>query len=266
MMQAFKLRLVDVNGRVWHLNDPNSPVRVRHGGWPGVSAKVTQQTIPLARGGRRVVPGRGRVADTSGTLTVGLYPGVGVDLRRVRRRWIDGWSFDEPCQLQVVGKEREGKYTLPLRLDGEREIPQPATINFDVFQELAMPVVVDRAVWASKRTRAGDNPTQPTVASITNTGVSTIGVSLEWGTGGRVTLPSGASFALPYTAQRRIITLDRSLSYPVTDLNGVEDKAMQERLWGVAMEETIKPKQTKVFTGPPGSVFRYELEVKEPWR
>lgn len=260
MMQAYKLRLIDVKGRVWNLNDCRSPVRVRHGGWPTLTARATQHTVGLAGGGRRVVPGRGRITDGSGALTVGFYPEVGRDLREVRRRWIDGWAFDEPCQLQVVGAEREGKYTALVRLDEGREIDQPQTLNFATFFELAMPIVWDKSGWVSKRTRPGPD------ATITNNGMANAVVSIEWGSGGTVTMPSGATFTLPYTADRRIITLDRGLSFPVTDLNGTPDKAMQRRLWGRALDEQVKPGQTKTFKGPTGCVFRYELREIEPWR
>lgn len=256
---AYDIHLIDVGGRVWELTNPASPVRVRYGGWPELSAAITQQTVGVAGGGVRLLPGGGMVSNGTGALTVGFYPDRGVNMLQLRREWVDGWAFDRYCTLNV-GRASEGIYSAQLRLDDSKTLPQPQTLNFDAYFEIATPVVWDRGVWSLAQARPGPR------VEITNPGVANVVVAMEWQRGGTVTMPSGATFTVPTVTEPRVITLASGLSFPVTDLSGNPDETLRKQLWGRALDERVKPGQTKTFTGPTGCVWRYNVEVKEPWR
>ena len=246
-----EVQLFDVNGRVWLLNDPASAVRVRKGGWPELSAKMsaTMRDGEPVRGRSRPTPG-------TATMTVGFYPGHG-DLGKQRRLFRAGWANDEYCTLQV---RRPGGVWVQarVRLPDDSVLPGREVATPDVFDTLAVPLAWDDGVWWARVVENG-----PTVV-VRNTGLTPVVPSVSWDAGGRLGLPSGMSLTLPTVADGRVLSLNRRRAFPVTDRGGVPDRELQRRLWGKIVEEKIMPGSEGRFTLPPGARLMWDMGVSEP--
>ena len=251
MHRNVEIELFDVNGRMWELNNPHSPVRVVKGGWPALSVKMTgtMRDGEPVRGRSRAVPG-------SGTLTVGFYPGHG-DLGETRRMFRAGWSHDEYCVLQE--RRRGGVWhQARLRLPDDGALPVRSVATPGIFDTLAVPVGWDDGVWWVRMVEDG-----PTVV-VRNDGLVPIRPRVRWRSGGRLVLPSDMSVTLPSVPGVRELWLNRARAFPVTDVDGVPDRAVQGRLWGKIVEEKIMPGAEGRFTLPAGASLVWDVGVGEP--
>lgn len=245
------IELFDVNGRVWDLNNPESPVRIVRGGLGEFHAKA----VATVRAGE-VVRGGSKLTSFITSLTVGFYPGHGVNLGEQRRMFRAGWANDDYCQLRVT-PHNWLPVTARLRLPDDTGLPPRDVLTPSIYDTLQVPVYWEDGCWLAQM--AGKGRTE-----VVNTGVSRVKVWIVWQTGGTVTLPSGKRFTLPTVPEKRRILLDRAKGFPVTDIEGNPDRSLTRELWGRVVEERVMPRTSGVFTPPPGGVVEWEIGVPEP--
>nr|DAI86643.1 MAG TPA: hypothetical protein [Caudoviricetes sp.] len=245
------IELVDVNGQMWRLNDPASPVRIVRGGLGELSSRAVATT----RAGE-VVPGGSKLTPVTTSLTVGFYPAPGVELGEVRRAFRAGWANDDYCRLQVTPNDGMAA-TARLRLPDDTGLPPREVLTPNLFDTLQVPVYWYDGCWLSYM--VGEGRTE-----VRNTGVSRVKVWIRWQQGGTVTLPSRRTFELPTVPEPRRVLLDRAKGFPVTTVAGEPDRELTRELWGQVVEERIMPRSSGVFTPPPGGRVEWEIGVREP--
>ena len=252
-MRTMEWQLVDTNGKIWELNNPDSPVRLAKGGKPDLYA----HRVATLWGGE-ATKGRSRVVPTSGSMTVGFYPQLGVDLNRVRREFRAGWANDSYCELKARWTAEEPWVVARVRLPDDNGLPQRDVLTGNIYDTLTVPLGWEGGCWLKSHRATGDT------VKVVNTGIRPVKVCVGWKAGGDLVLPSGATVALPTVSNPRRILLDREKSFPVTDEAGVPDRATQKRLWGKALEERVMPGTTGVFKPPAGGWVEWEIGVAEP--
>lgn len=246
-----RIELFDVNGRVWCLNDPDSPVRIIRGGL----GEFHSRAVATTRAGE-VVRGGSKLTPMSTSLTVGFYPKRGVNLGKVRREFRAGWANDDYTELRVTPNYGQ-PVTARLRLPDDTGLPSREVLTPGIYDTLQVPVYWEDGCWLSYMSNRGRT-------EVVNNGVSRVKVAIVWQAGGIVTLPSGKRFWLPGVPEKRRIVLDRAKGFPVTDLEGNPDRTLTREIWGRAVEERIMPGTTGVFTPPAGGVVEWEIGVPEP--
>lgn len=115
-------------------------------------------------------------------------------------------------------------------------------------------LVADRGVWESTGTGTG-------TVEITNFGDITVWPSIVWsGSGQRITLPSGATIALPTVTGEHTVSLDRTHG-------GIVTRAGQ--LTGISVDlvsEGVPAGQTRTYKASAGARLEWGIGVLDPWR
>lgn len=207
--------------------------------------------------------------EDSGVQSVGV-PGQSVDFRdRVVQPMVGGFtlvvksveaygearrlfSTREVGVLSVVGEQR---VDLPVRL--AESLPAPASLP-DVGARVAVRLVNDAGVGLVSMAQSGPSVT------VTNWGDVPVSTEIDWdGVSGPVTLPSGASFALPYVSERHTLRLDRRHAGEVYDTEGRYVPGLTEQIGAVA--ELVPVGGEHTYRIPGAAVLRWSVGVLDPW-
>lgn len=210
----------------------------------------------------------GRFDDT-GVQSVGV-PGQAVDFRDRVVHPMDGgftlvvksraayaearrlFSTREGGVLTIVGEQR---VMVPVRL--AESLPSPASLP-DVGARVAVRLVNDGGVGLVAMSQTGPSVT------VTNWGDVPISTEIDWqAASGSVTLPSGASFTLPYVAQRHTLKLDRRHAGEVYDSRGNYVSRLTDQVGAVA--ELVPVGGEHTFQMPKAAVMRWNVGVLDPW-
>lgn len=152
-----------------------------------------------------------------------------------------------------------GLASAKVRVNGE--LPSPDVDNAHADEKpLRIPLSNDGGLWWLEAQYA-DN-----IVTVTNFGDDTVWPEIEWkGAGGKVTLPSGATFALPPTQDARKISLKPRRSRYVVDSDGKHDEALWQKLRGVVLPEGVPVDESRTYEIPPGAVLSWRVGVVNPW-
>ncbi|STC97514.1 hypothetical protein [Corynebacterium renale] len=143
-----------------------------------------------------------------------------------------------------------GGWRLPCRL--AEALPAPGTIP-TAGAVVRVALIADGGVWVSPVTATG-------AVTVTNAGDVPVWPTIMWkGNGGKVTLPSGASFILPATPTARTIDLNRSSSGVVRAADGEIDAALSRTVDSIS--ECVPVGHRGVFTVPTGATMTYNIGV-----
>lgn len=178
------------------------------------------------------------------------------ELSEIESRWRRAWSTRQYGTLRV-GDERRPSAWLRVRLSA----PIPAFPDFgaDGYQDFSQSVVAEGDSWF--RTYEFPDP----AVTVVNGGDVDGWVRIRWQEGGKVILPSGASFTLPEVAAPRTIVLDPRESCVVLDDDGNIDRSVWKSLRGSVFPEMIPPGEQRVFTIPNDSMLLFDEGVMSPW-
>lgn len=145
-----------------------------------------------------------------------------------------------------------------VRRNGRMPAPVQDPSWDEMVLDVQVPLVLDSGVWLA-----------PVVVDdgsvvVANSGDVPVWVSIRWdGAGGKVTLPSGATFMLPPVAEQRVLHLRKTPT--VLDVAGVRDEALWRQLRPV-MPEMVPVGEVREFTVPTGARVEYRLGVLDPWQ
>lgn len=231
-------------------------VQIDEGGISDLVPQVEDATIESVG-----VPGQTlthvRVLPLEATLTGRIVAKTEKEADALYRKWRRSW---------VIGKHgtilmKTGLFpalSMRLRPKSVTKLPARDPLN-DVEVPFAIDVVADRGPWAGP-VRSGEGAVQ-----VANSGELPITVSITWrGAGGRVTLPSTATFDLPPAAEERTLYLDDYQSMAVMDSAGVLDRDIFP-ITG-AMEESVPAGTARQFTVPDGARVWWSEQFLDPWR
>lgn len=167
-------------------------------------------------------------------------------------------AFHHRKQGQLAVATRWGTARLRVRRDGL--IPDPKEVNGKTKTiELRIPVIADDGVWML-------GPYSETgIAEVSNNGDTTVYVELQWsGTGGQVTLPSGAQLNLPSSPEPRKVLLNPWDACAVVNDKGSIDHSLWNRI--DTIPEGIPPEETATFRLPAGVTAVWQVGILDPWR
>lgn len=195
----------------------------------------------------------------TGTLGCWVQEWEGDSLDEVSANFRSSWSRTQPGTLRAVSHTLGGVFT-QVRL-AKSMPPLPVDLREVDGYDLQFSVIADSGVWWM-------NPLTGTgTVTVTNPGDVPVYPRIRWkGAGGKVTLPSGASFTLPAAQESRIVSLDNADSCAVVDEKGVLDRALWRALHPTVMPEGIPVGQSRTYTLPDGSELLWNIGVFDPWK
>lgn len=174
----------------------------------------------------------------------------------LRVRTVDGWQqlrrmFSESCNGWLVLDGWRLGCRLAEGLPGVGATPKRGTV-------LAVSLVADGGVWVWPVTGTGN-------VTVTNSGDVPVWPKIRWkGAGGRVLLPSGASFTLPTSGSPRVVDLKRSAAGKVLTETGVIDRELSAKI--EVISEMVPPGSEGRFTVPDGATLTYEIGVLDVFK
>lgn len=253
-----QITLLTLSGVEWNLTEKKDRgVFLREGGISGLvgtPSPLVSQAVG-AVGQRFFGAEHGPL---EGTLSLNIYDTSG-DCAAVFDEFVGSFSTHAPAVLRVSSKLRGPRFGA-LRLAAEIESPacEPAEVselNVDVS------VVIDDGAWWSNWVHGNNNVT------VTNSGDVPVSPKIRWkGSGGKVTLPSGATFTLPAVSQPRNLLLGIDQSLAVFDDQEVLDRETWLKVRGQALPEDIPPGASRVFSVPEGADLLWRLGFLSMWR
>lgn len=173
-------------------------------------------------------------------------------------RWRDFRAAWSSSVEGVLTLDNSGvRYQLPVVLAAPLPFPaQVPTPGARVEVQVKAPSGV---WWLPKRT--GDREVW-----VSNTGDVPVWPSITWfSSGGEVTLPSGASFNLPFIDQDQLrVSLDRAAVGVVTTLEGTPRPQITSQMFDVVAEQ-VPPGTTRRFLLPQGATLEWQIGVFDPW-
>lgn len=258
MPYRYAVGMIDWLGKPWDFTNQWA-AGIKAGGIQGLGGSMSDVAVtPLDFGGQSVV--EQRPEPISGTLTFHCRAVEGRSAGEVQAELRRAFSplLTRKNTLQIASPM--GRVDLEVRRGGRVEDPFEDPSASDVVLNVEIPVVSDEGIyWQPPIVQQG-------TARVVNAGEVPTSVVIGWqGSGGRVELPSGAVFTLPYTAQPRLFHLTRRRSMRVEDASGVRDERLWRQLRSVS-PEVIPVGAERVFKVPSGAWVQYRLGVLDPWQ
>lgn len=259
MADRYELHWVDPTGKQWDITSFGWSAGIRAGGIEGLVGQATDVAVTTPGWAGQSVPSQ-QIEPLSGTLRFAVRADghrsaddVAAELRQSFHHRIPG--------LLVLRVLSVGIYSTPLRLRGFIPPPTRDPSEEEIILGIDVPTVGDDGCWWA------DPLTGTGVVTVTNSGDVPVKAQITWqGAGGEVTLPSGATFHLPPTPQRRTLLLSAAESMAVLTDTGDLDRPLWTQLRSVAVPEGVPPQQARTFTLPTGAQLTWQEGVLNPWR
>lgn len=246
----FKISYISPDGREWEFDHETSPVFV------------------VSEGVEGFVGGGEDIALTADGLSGQMFAGVNVfPIEGALSGYCRGESVSDfragfsrrRCGTLVVDSPVWGRLELEVRVVGGG-VSVPHSLPDDRWVSFSVSLVSDRGVWFTSPLYGSDNVT------VTNSGDVNIWPEIRWqGAGGVVTLPSGATFTLPNSTARRVLTLDPMRGCMVSLEGGAIDRAMWKTLTGSVNAEGVPVGETRTYRVPAGAELVWRVGVFDPW-
>ena len=166
------------------------------------------------------------------------------------------FSHHRPGQLAAATPR--GVARLRCRLDGT--ITDPAEVySRSSGLELRIPLVADEGVWKVGPYTGTDK------TRVSNFGDATTYLEITWqGSGGPITLPSGATLTLPATSERRRLLLNPTDSCAIIDPAGAVDHALWRQI--PYLPEGVPAGGQRTYQLPAGATATWHVSTLDPWR
>lgn len=257
-MSRYAVSMLDHRGREWSFTD-NWAAGIKSGGIEGLVGS-TMDTVATPLSGLGQVVLSQRPESMSGSLTF--------HCRADRKRDVGQVVADlRGAFSPLTGRGNLLRVNSPLgvvetrvRLSSSISAPVEDPSWGDMVYNLTVPVISDEGIWWLPG-RSGAESVQ-----VRNTGDVPVWVRIRWsGEGGAVTMPSGASFTLPKSAQPRNLFVSRQHSLVVRDDLGNVDRVLWKKLRS-ALPEVVPPGKTGNFRLPVGATANWREGVFDPWR
>lgn len=254
----YAVSMVDWSGRYWAFTG-DWAAGIKSGGVDGLVGQVDDAVAePIGTPGQLVVGQQ--VGPLRGSLTFLCRAHGGMDAGEVQAALRRAWSPLAARTNVVTVSSPVGNVQARLRLDRGHVAVKEDPSWSDVVLDVEIPAVGDEGLWWTVP-HSGQG-----IVTVTNYGDVFLWVRIRWsGDGGRVILPSGASFILPAVESERVLSLSRSESLAVRDAAGVVDQAVRAQLRGVP-PEGVPVGQSRLFTVPAGASVEWQAGVLDPWQ
>lgn len=243
----YAIRYLSPSGEVTLDTSENKDVFIEYDTLSGFVGQFEDTGIEsVAMSGQRVDFRDRRVLPTEGSFTLVV---------KSRAAWVEARRAFSTREEGVLIIEGQSRCELPVTL--AESLPAPPFIP-EVGARVEVSLICRQGAW-----RMPTYSTGPRV-EVTNFGESPVWPRIFWeGAGGKVTLPSGASFTLPSVASGRVLYLDRWRAGQVYDTDGVLDRDSTD-LAGAVCEQT-PPRATREYKIPAGARMEWDVEVFDPW-
>lgn len=258
---AYKMSYISPDGEVFSLMDTtHEGVFVIEGGFHGLVGDsddlVTSNVVSPGQVSHGI-----SIKPTTGSLEVALFPQNGDTMDNLFSRIKNAFSRTREGTLILSDEDGIGQRTLPVRLSASID---PPSYNTDIAMPqhgiMTIPLISDQGVWEVQFS------SKKTTTEIINGGEVITFPTIEWKQGGRVSLPSGASFTLPTVAEARQIHLSNAKSMMVTDTKGNIDRTLWREIAKNAWAEGIPTMSKRTFKIPTGATIYWSTYVLDPWR
>lgn len=253
-----QITLLTPSGVEWNLTEKKDRgVFLREGGISGlVGAPSPLVSQAVGAVGQRFFGAE--QGPLEGTLSLSIYDESG-GCAKIFDQFMGVLSTHTPAILKVSSKLRGARFG-SVRLAAE--IGPPACDPAEVSSvDVEASVVIDDGAWWSNWVHGNNNVT------VTNSGDVPVSPKIRWkGAGGKVTLPSGATFTLPAVSQPRNLLLGIDQSLAVVDDQEVLDRETWLKVRGQALPEDIPPGASRVFSVPDGAELLWRLGFLSMWR
>lgn len=258
MADRYAVGMIDWRGKSWDFTEQWA-AGIKAGGIQGLGGSMNDVAVtPLDYGGQAVVEQRPEVI--RGSVTFHCREDGERTAAEVQAELRRAFSplFTRKSTLQIASPM--GRVDLEVRRGGKVEDPVEDPTASEVVLNLEIPIVSDDGIyWLPPIIQKG-------TARVVNTGEVPTTVVIGWqGSGGRVEMPSGATFTLPYTAQPRRFHMTRRRSMRVEDEAGVRDERMWRQMRAIP-QELIPVGAERVYKLPPGAWLQYRVGVLDAWQ
>lgn len=258
MQDRYKATWSDHQSNTWELIGSDWYAGIMAGGIEGLMGEVTDtvMTSPMVPG--QVVDHQ-QINPMTGTLRLGVRTHNGVSAEETWAKFRQGFHHRFPGTL--ILETPGGPLTARLRRNGVIPAPEEDPSSAGNSLRVEVPVISDDGCWWTEWEQGSE------IVTVTNDGDIPIGVEIRWqGSGGVVTMPSGAEFTLPGVPGPRVLNLSPSGAIAVTHVNGVLDREFWKILQRVAYPEGVAIGDTQQFRLPLGATLRWRKGVLDPWQ
>lgn len=259
MADRYELTWISPSGQEWELTSLDWVAGIRAGGIEGLVGEPTDVAVST--------PGEaGQVLDSQ------EYPAMRGTLRFAVRGDGEKSADDVWAELRQSFRHKQygtlilrgsayGNLSAATRRGGVIPPPLVDPASEEVILDVDVPVISDEGCWWT------DTLTGTGTVTVSNSGDVPVYVKIRWsGSGGVVTLPSGATFTLPATPIPRILHLSSAQSLVVLTDSGVVDPILWKQVRGVALPELVPAEESRTFQLPSGATLEWQLGVMDPWQ
>lgn len=245
------------SGEEWNLSDETHGVFIQEKGLRDISPALEQRAVSS-----QIVHGQRftgvHAHPIEGQLVVMITPGEDVMERAMRFR--RAWSHTLPGVLRIDAPDI-GAVSTQVRLRGALpDFPYLEDQAIDIgYPDTIISFIADSGAWWTDWSEATDSVT------VTNNGDVPVRPHIVWeGRGGRVVMPSGASFTLPAASSTRRLVLDNAQSCVVMDEHGEIDTTLWRQLAPIVMPEGVPPQSEHTYQLPAGARLAWRLGYFSP--
>lgn len=258
MPDRYAVKMMDWRGHQWDFTG-DWVAGITSGGVEGLVGTMTDTTAqPLGLPGQVVLSQR---ADPfSGSLRFHCRGDENRSAAEVQADLRRAFSGLRSRRNELVVSSPVGDVHAFVRLNGAIPDPVEDPSWDEVVLNVQVPVICDDGLWWMHA------PSLEGRSTIVNFGDVPVWVQIRWsGSGGRVVMPSGASFTLPSVPAERVLYLSRHDSLVVRGMDGVVDHEVWAKVRG-AYPEFVPVGASRTFTLPVGARLEYKVGVADPWQ
>lgn len=258
MSDRYAVRMLDWRGHQWDFTG-DWVAGITSGGVDGLVGSMVDTTAqPLGVPGHVVLSQH--MEPMSGSLNFHCRADGGRSAADVQADLRRAFSGVVGRRNEIVVESPVGDVHAFVRLNGAIPPPVQDPSWDEVVLNVQVPVIGDEGVWWSHA------PVLVGEATVVNFGDVPVWVRIRWsGSGGRVVMPSGATFVLPSVVGERVLQLSRQESLVVVDGRGEIDFDVWRKVRGV-FPEFVPVGATRTFRLPEGARLEYKVGVSDPWQ
>jgi len=254
--------MTDYKGELWKLGDENhNGVFLTESGIDGLVGEISHSTITVPGVPGAFVTGS-EVGSVSGSLKCHIAPTVinrtGEQIRAERSQLYN--RFRGAFHRFKSNRLTVGDLWCDIYLNGKIDTPS-GRVEDATQLDISIPVINRSGLWFSSQSNSSS------IVTVTNLGDVVIYPKIRWhGEGGRVILPSGASFTLPASPSPLTVSLNPNDGYAVYSGDSlVFDREQWVKIRGSILGEGIPPGVTTWYQLPNLAALKWEVGYLDPW-
>lgn len=238
-------------GKKYELLEEDWSTGLKHGGFKGLGGTWSDVTVTAPGAPGQVLDSQ-NISAMTGSITVLVKAELWKEFRA-------GFSTTLVGTL-TLHDTGVGDLHAQVRLNGPLPPPDAEPEDED-YLEIEVPLVVDTGAWLT------DYVSGTGIVNVTNGGDIALHLRIRWsGDGGVVTVPSGATFALPAVTEERILLLNTMESLAVLTPAGEVDYELMRSLSRQVLPEGVPPGKTRTYSVPTGAQLEYRVGHIDPWK